>query len=313
MDVLTFEMLMKACQAFGVQVKDIQPLPGHRTRYRITDDHGKMHLLNAENSFLGDLMDYKCQLLVSVAYFLTYLKRKTDLPLPEPLLTREDELTFVGNFFCFSMLTWVEGEPIKALNQSQAFQAGSIMATLHHRQQGFERAEGFTRPWPTQDHLRHSWYRIQHNAHLQQEDIERIEALLARRTGFRYRSRDDLPESGLIHGDFKLQNYVLNRGKLRIVDFDHLQHNSFLYDIAVAFTSIHDPKLKHRFLEGYQSVAPLPGNLEDGLNRAYLEATIHRIGAHHRVLRCPEWIRKEAPLLVKLARRYEQGAFSALD
>jgi Ser/Thr protein kinase RdoA (MazF antagonist) len=66
---------------------------------------------------------------------------------------------------------------------------------------------------------------------------------------------------GLIHGDLRLQNLLVEGGAVHVIDFDDCSFCWRLYDLATALSLIEDlpvaPTLLDRWLEGYRNRRPL--------------------------------------------------------
>lgn len=66
---------------------------------------------------------------------------------------------------------------------------------------------------------------------------------------------------GLIHGDLRLQNLLVEDGAVHVIDFDDCSFCWRLYDLATALSLIEDlpiaPTLLDRWLEGYRNRRPL--------------------------------------------------------
>lgn len=66
---------------------------------------------------------------------------------------------------------------------------------------------------------------------------------------------------GLIHGDLRLQNLLVDGGAVHVIDFDDCSFCWRLYDLATALSLIEDlpvaPALLERWLAGYQNRRPL--------------------------------------------------------
>ena len=71
---------------------------------------------------------------------------------------------------------------------------------------------------------------------------------------------------GLIHGDMRLANLIIQDGAPRLIDFDDCGFGWFMYDFAAAISFIEDdqrvPELKSAWLNGYRVVRALPAEDE---------------------------------------------------
>ncbi len=78
---------------------------------------------------------------------------------------------------------------------------------------------------------------------------------------------------GLIHGDLRLANLLVDGNSLRVIDFDDCGFGWFMYDFAAAVSFFeHEPvvpELMEAWAEGYRRVAPLAAE-----DRAILPALV---------------------------------------
>jgi len=67
---------------------------------------------------------------------------------------------------------------------------------------------------------------------------------------------------GLIHGDFHHGNFLSQKGKIAVIDFDDCGFGHFAYDLAVLLSVIvrrpNYPELRSTLLKGYRSIRPFP-------------------------------------------------------
>jgi Ser/Thr protein kinase RdoA (MazF antagonist) len=96
---------------------------------------------------------------------------------------------------------------------------------------------------------------------------------------------EDPAAFGLIHADFHEGNYLFHRGQVRAIDFDNCGWGYYLYDIAVARSTLigrfpaRYPAMRAAFLQGYLLTRPidLPPARREALIDMFLVA---RIRAH---------------------------------
>ena len=139
------------------------------------------------------------------------------------------------------------------------------------------------------------------------------EALLARagaaiRTALaRYGTAPD--RFGLIHGDLRLANLLVDAGRLRVIDFDDCGFGWFLYDFAASVSFFEDaptvPALMASWVEGYRQVASL--SAED---LGVLPALVLL-----RRMLLLAWVAShpEAPTAEAMGRAYTEGALALAD
>jgi Ser/Thr protein kinase RdoA (MazF antagonist) len=88
--------------------------------------------------------------------------------------------------------------------------------------------------------------------------LARVADILRERTQHYGNSAD---RSGLIHGDLRLQNLLVDRESVHVIDFDDCGTSWFLYDLATAISLLEDlpvaQELVDAWIEGYTALLPL--------------------------------------------------------
>ncbi|MCB8874429.1 phosphotransferase enzyme family protein [Acidisoma silvae] len=114
---------------------------------------------------------------------------------------------------------------------------------------------------------------------------------------------------GLIHGDLRLANLLVEGDRLRVIDFDDCGFGWFMYDFAAAVSFFeHEPvvpQLAERWVEGYRRVAPL--SAED---IAILPALVLM-----RRMLLVAWVAShaETPTAQEMGAAYTEGALALAD
>jgi Ser/Thr protein kinase RdoA (MazF antagonist) len=137
---------------------------------------------------------------------------------------------------------------------------GVACAELHLHSSGWQRPPGFGRPrleWETiVGHQAHwgSWVNAPGLDKSAIPVLERAAAVLAERTA-RYGTSKD--RFGLIHGDLRLQNLLIQGERVQVIDFDDCCTSWWLYDLATALSLVEDlpysPGLLDAWLNGYRT------------------------------------------------------------
>ncbi|HXD68752.1 MAG TPA: phosphotransferase [Gaiellales bacterium] len=93
---------------------------------------------------------------------------------------------------------------------------------------------------------------------------------------------------GLVHADIRLANLLVDRGAVRVIDFDDCGFTWFMYDFATTVSFMEDhprvPELQAAWTDGYRSVAPLAPEDEailDTLVMLRRLLLVAWIGSHH--------------------------------
>lgn len=221
------------------------------------------------------------QMLRSELQWLSALRRDTDLFVPEPVLTRDDEAIVtvqvedvIEERICV-LLRWVPGRSVDSgLSPTLFERVGLFMARLHQHARYFVPSSDFVRPsW--------HWETVIGDETILDPDFAttHCDDLI---TGHEYRllsevaerARDELERLpltadhyGLIHGNFQQANYLFYRGDISAIDFQHCGWNYYLFDIAVTFDGIAHrldaDALRQAFFRGYKRVRVLPAHYEE--------------------------------------------------
>lgn len=144
------------------------------------------------------------------------------------------------------------------------FKLGQISARMHSHAKTWRREEGFTRKTWDLDlmfGLRPIWGPWQDGMGLDPQGqalLERAVGTIAKRLE---RFGDRLDRFGLIHGDLRLANLLVEDEKMRVIDFDDCGFSWFVYDFACAVSFFEAnpivPTLTDAWVAGYRTVAPL--------------------------------------------------------
>lgn len=205
--------------------------------------------------------------------WLSSLQSDTSLVLPEPIVNLNGELvTGVSTdsepeTLC-TLMSWVEGKippTVDILSDEQLAEVGSLMAQLHIHSQRFELPEGFKRPTFDEAHFSgrlEVLYTALSNAELDKSDLNSLNAN-ANHIITHFAQLERKQDSfGVIHADFHSGNYLLCNGKVRIIDFDLCGFGFYLYDLALALMELQEQQ-RQVFLQGYETVKPLPADYTD--------------------------------------------------
>jgi Ser/Thr protein kinase RdoA (MazF antagonist) len=203
--------------------------------------------------------------------WLGAILRETDLTVPEPITNRHGdyvtsiELNGVSKGFC-TVTRWVPGRRYfhrSGPGVETLRQVGRIMAQLHVHGLDFQRRERIVCPRWDLDGLFSSnspWYPA--NQSKITPDMQRIFARvmhLAKRA-MKYLGTG-ASVFGLIHGDLIQANYLLNHGKISVIDFADFGRGFFLYDMAVTLLMLRQfaryPQQRSAFLCGYAEARSL--------------------------------------------------------
>jgi Ser/Thr protein kinase RdoA (MazF antagonist) len=207
--------------------------------------------------------------------WLAALRAETDLLVPQPLFTRDGELTTTASApgvrrprTC-SILRWMDGRRYTGSPRPVYLRRlGSAMARLHDHADTWPRPEGFVRiqwDWDTffGDTMQYGGVNAAQVWDLLPDELRRRfdrVAVTARRA---MTQLGDGPDAvGLIHADLHLDNALFAGDEVKLIDFDDCGIGYRIYDLAVALW-----ELRHRadyeafraaLLDGYTAHRPLP-------------------------------------------------------
>jgi Ser/Thr protein kinase RdoA (MazF antagonist) len=167
------------------------------------------------------------------------------------------------------LFEWEAGsEP--AANDAAGFELlGETAARMHRHVKAWRRPPWFERhTWDFDTSLgeRPHWGRWRDGMGMTPE----IEAVFARTVELIRRRLERFgtgPERfGLVHGDMRLANLLMDNGTVKVIDFDDCGFSWFLYDCAVTVSFFEEkpevPELLRAWVRGYRRLAPLPAEDE---------------------------------------------------
>lgn len=168
---------------------------------------------------------------------------------------------------------------------------GAVSARMHGHAQQWRRPASFRRfSWDYDTTLGAAghWGRWQDGLGMGSEELDllgRLDAVIRRRLEAYGRSSERF---GLVHADIRLANLLVDGPHVRVIDFDDCGFSWFMYDFATTVSFFEDhphvPELKHAWLDGYRSVAPLDPSDETELETFVMLRRlllVAWIGSHH--------------------------------
>lgn len=147
---------------------------------------------------------------------------------------------------------------------------GAVAARMHAHSRGWRQPEDFERlTWNFETSLGEEaphWGRWRDGMGLDAAKttlFARTVAAIGRRLAAYGKGRDRF---GLIHGDLRLANLLIDGEAVKVIDFDDCGFGWFMYDAATPVSFHEDapqvPELIDAWARGYRSVAPLPAEDE---------------------------------------------------
>lgn len=187
--------------------------------------------------------------------------------MPRPIHGRDGALIQQAAGRHAVLFAWEEGaEPTLADDLAAPFAAlGAAAARMHAHARRWQRPPGFTRlTWDVATSLGDAaphWGRWRDGMGVDATRAAlfgRTVALIGRRLAAYGRGPDRF---GLVHGDLRLANLLVDGDTVTVIDFDDCGFSWFLYDAATPVSFHEDapevPALIDAWLTGYRRVAPL--------------------------------------------------------
>lgn len=206
--------------------------------------------------------------------WITALRANDVVPTPAILPTRQghllNEVDEGGTARRLAAFAFVPGsEPQEGADLPDWFRRlGGFHARLHAQARDWTRPDGFTRKvWNFDTMLgdRPLWGDFRAALGLDAAGRAQLErTALALKDRLAPLTRPD--SFGLIHADLRLANLLADGDDLTLIDFDDCGFSWYLYDFASAVSFMEHsplvPTLKHAWMEGYRTLAPLPADAD---------------------------------------------------
>jgi Ser/Thr protein kinase RdoA (MazF antagonist) len=199
--------------------------------------------------------------------WLTALRTDTDLPIPRPVPGRDGELIQeIAQARTAVLFAYEQGrEPTPADDLVPIFRRlGHFAATTHLHTIRWRPPADFTRPtWDASsmldaDGLWGDWRLAPNMTPEIRRTLDALEPRLRAALAAYGKSPDRF---GLIHGDMRLGNLLLDGDRLTLLDFDDCGFGWFVYDLAASLSFIETraelPALIAAWLDAYQKLRPL--------------------------------------------------------
>lgn len=119
-------------------------------------------------------------------------------------------------------------------------------------------------------------------------------------------------KKGVLHGDFQVQNIILNKEEIYFIDFSYYNYGYLVYDL-VDFLSTAELAGKKAFLEGYESVFPEIHEIYYLLSGLIILSYINAYYIHADNSNKLDWIKSSLTKLDKLTETYFFEELSVID
>lgn len=204
--------------------------------------------------------------------WLQAIERSGIVPVPHLFLSKTGKLFVEDNSLRLACFSFIEGhEPQTDNNLVGWFTLlGNISARLHQQSKGWEKPQDFTRKnWTYETMLgkNASWGNWQNVKGLSSDDRKILEQCDQTLKRLSFAFPKDKAHYGLIHGDLRLANLLVNGENLAAIDFDDCGFSWFGLDLANSLSFIEDhplvPALINAWFQGYGQVMPVQDEMKD--------------------------------------------------
>jgi Ser/Thr protein kinase RdoA (MazF antagonist) len=192
--------------------------------------------------------------------------RRARFPVPPPVRTSQQEyFTQIGGVNA-TLLKWQNGEQLTREMESEetAAQMGSLVGRLHQQAMRWKLPKGFTRPRRDASYFEQAmlslWPAVE-DGRISSQDYKALQTAVTWLTGEIRNLSQTRITAGLLHGDLHRGNFLLNRGRIRLIDFSMSAFGHFAYDLGTCLSNVRTA-YHPIFLEQYQRYLPLSRGYE---------------------------------------------------
>ncbi len=243
------------------------------------------------------------EMVESELVWLEALAESASLVLPVPQRNRDGQLlTQVPaeprSTVNASLLRWVDGEPYHRdlEREDTAAQIGEVLAALHRQAQAWTPPEGFRRPVRDAAHFERHLLALRpavDDGRIRAADYDELAESVAWLRDM-LATRSPVGRHGIQHADPHKGNMLLDRGRIRLIDFSFCGFGDFLLDLGVALSDM-KPELHRACLDGYRKVLPLPDDYARAVQGFFLGTIVGTFSFWAANPRAQELLRTKLP------------------
>jgi len=261
------EMAGRALEAYSIQPTDVTFLQHSENITFKVDTRQVSYLLRLHVPITPAFGNHGANVLAvnSEMLWLETL-RKEKFPVPAPVkTTSRDYVGRVGGFNA-TLLKWQNGEVLTREQESEetASQMGDLVGRLHKQANEWSLPKGFTRPRRDAQYFENAmlslWPAVE-DGRISPQDYKALQTSVSWLTGEIRNLSQTRATFGLLHGDLYRGNFLLSRGKIRLIDFSMSGFGHFAYDLGTCLSNVR-PAFHPIFLEHYQRHFPIPKGQE---------------------------------------------------
>lgn len=192
--------------------------------------------------------------------------RRIRFPAPVPVKNIKEEYVTQVDGVNATLLKWQRGELLTREKESEesAAQIGKLVGRLHQHSTRWKTPKGFTRPQHNASYFEQAmltlWPAVE-DGRIAVQDYKTLQASISWLTGEIQNLSQTHDTAGLLHGDLHRGNFLLHRGRVRLIDFSMSAFGHFAYDLGTCLSNVrtaHHPI----FLEQYSRYQPLSRGYE---------------------------------------------------
>jgi Ser/Thr protein kinase RdoA (MazF antagonist) len=273
------EMANRALEAYKIQPVTVAFLQ-HSENLTFKVDTGRgSYLLRLHEPITSAFGDHGANVLAvnSEMLWLEALRRAR-FPVPTPVKTFDKDYVAHVDGVNVTLLKWQEGELLTREQESEATaaQIGTLVGRLHQQATQWKQPKGFTRPRRDARYFENAmlslWPAVE-DGRISAQDYKALQTAVTWLTGEIRNLSQTRATSGLLHGDLHRGNFLLHRGKIRLIDFSMSSFGHFAYDLGTCLSNVR-PAYHPVFLEHYQRYFPLPNGYERLIEAYFLGSCV---------------------------------------
>jgi len=192
--------------------------------------------------------------------------QKARFPAPPPQKNLQGEYTTRLEDLNVTLLKWQEGDPLTREKESErsAAQIGTLVGRLHQFSARWQPPHGFKRPTRDAAYFERAmlslWVAVE-DGRINAQDYNSLQTVISWLAS-ELRSQGRTREThGLLHGDLHRGNFLLQRGRIRLIDFSMSAFGPYAYELGTCLSNIR-PVYRSTFLENYCKNFKLPESYE---------------------------------------------------
>lgn len=203
---------------------------------------------------------------------------KARFPVPTPVPTSGGELVAQVDGIHATLLKWQSGEILTFEMETEevAAQIGSLVGRMHQHSMRWEMPRGFYRPRRDAAYFENAMLALRpavEDGRISAQDYRTLQLAISWLTGEIRNLSQARITAGLLHGDLHRGNFLLQRGKIKLIDFSMSGFGHYAYDLGTCLSNvraIHHPI----FLENYTKFFPLPPGYERLVEAYFLGSSV---------------------------------------